>query len=127
MSRGSLENAWDVIEKIREEVREFDKSISALQMESNACKIAREALDSDIIEMCDVLKNTEKKLSGDIDNKHSETKTQLVEIKDEQKKLLAAYHEAKGRENASKWIPTLIQCAVGLSALYLFIKGSPSI
>jgi chromosome segregation ATPase len=104
-SRNEFEKVWTAVNKLRDQDHEHDKHIVELQMESNACKIAREALNSDVVDMCTQLKTTDGRITEKLDM------------------LLAEYHRQQGKGLIISWLPTIISAVVGLMAVYTFMKG----
>lgn len=101
MSRGSLDEAWGAIEKIRQENVVRDRQLTELKMESEACKIARQALDSDLIEMCNTLKETKKEVLESAKEGRAETNHRFDVLSSEIKELMSAHLIRKGAESAA--------------------------
>ena len=123
-SRNEFDKVWTAVNKLRDQDHEHDKHIVELQMESNACKIAREALNSDVVQMCEVLKETKVEVIEKINDKHSQTQTQIAQIVNDQKDFLKdlkvateEINKSRGRAQALGIIVILINCAIGLGTI----------
>jgi len=104
-SHAEFKRVWIEVNKLRAADKEHDKHIVDLQMESNACKIERKSLNSDIVDMCAQLKTTDGRITEKLDM------------------LLAEYHRQQGKGLIISWLPTIISAVVGLMAVYTFMKG----
>jgi chromosome segregation ATPase len=124
VSRDEVDNIWVAVNKLRDKDQEHEKHIFELQMESNACKTAREALNSDVVQMCEVLKETKVEVIEKINDKHSQTQTQIAQIVNDQKDFLKdlkvateEINKSRGRAQALGIIVILINCAIGLGTI----------
>lgn len=105
MSRGSLEDAWGVIEKIREEFGKVSLDVAALKIESAHCKKNQESTDKEIKEMCTQLKATETALRKEMKDGNEEVKNEVKSqgqlISADLKILMDSHLIRKGAESAA--------------------------
>lgn len=116
MSMGSLDQAFRAIESLRDE--SFRKNDRLVKLEARVDSIERQHTDSAI-----QLKTTEKRMGDMIDFRHKENQAQLTEIIKDLRELMAEYHRAKGRNQVVNWLPTIISCVIGFSAIATIIRS----
>ncbi len=86
MSRGSLEEAWGVIDEIRRELGKVSQEVYGLSIESAHCKENQKSTDKEIKDMCIQLRVTDASIRKDI----KENNENLTKIVEQEFKLIAA-------------------------------------
>lgn len=120
MSRGSLEEAWGVIDEIRRELGKVSQEVYGLGIESAHCKKNQESTDKEIKDMCTQLRTTDAAIQLKMSALNNELKTAIEQqgqlISAQIDILMKAHLMRKGAESAAigfaKYLPKIIVAVV---------------
>lgn len=74
MSRGSIDDAWRVIDALRQDVSQIAADVHGLKIESEHCKKNQESTDKEIKDMCIQLRATDASIRKEIKDNNEDLK-----------------------------------------------------
>lgn len=105
MSRGSIDDAWRVIDSLRQDVSQIAADVHGLKIESEHCKKNQEQAHQDFKDMCTQLKTTENSIredmKGNTESLHKSVAYQGELVAAQMKILMDAHLLRKGAESAA--------------------------